>query len=61
MKERACLNCRRIYEEEKCPNCGESQNIENFKGEINVFDIEKSIIAKKMKINSKGKFAIKTK
>lgn len=61
MKEKVCLNCKRIYKEEKCPSCGENRFSENFKGEIEIFNPEKSIIAKKIKINSKGRFAIKIK
>lgn len=60
-KEKACLNCKIIYEGDKCPICKENNYTESFKGVINVLNQEKSFIAKKMKINSKGKFAIKTK
>ncbi|MEM4605616.1 MAG: transcription elongation factor subunit Spt4 [Candidatus Pacearchaeota archaeon] len=61
MKEKACLNCKRIYTEQKCPNCGETQFTNVFKGEVEIFEPEKSIVAKKLNINSKGKFAIKIK
>ena len=60
-KEKACLNCKRIYEEGKCPNCGESVFTESSKGEAVIFNPEKSIIAQSLKVNSKGRFAIKTK
>ena len=60
-KEKACLSCRRIYEGEKCPACGEGATTENFKGKVEIFNTEKSEIAENMKINKKGEFAIKTK
>jgi len=60
-KEKACLNCKTIYEGDKCPNCEENVFSENFKGRVYVFNAEKSDIAKKMKIRQKGEFAIKTK
>ncbi len=60
MKPRACKICNRIYEGDKCPNCGSAESVENFKGRIVVLDAEKSEIAKKLNIKSKGNFAIKT-
>jgi RNA polymerase subunit RPABC4/transcription elongation factor Spt4 len=60
-KERACLNCRMIFEGTKCPSCGEGVFSETFKGEVEVFNPEESLIAKNMKINKKGRYAIKTK
>jgi RNA polymerase subunit RPABC4/transcription elongation factor Spt4 len=60
-KEKACLNCRQIYEGEKCPACGETVFNESFKGRVYIFDTEKSEVAKNMKINHKGESAIKTK
>lgn len=60
MKQKACKICKRIYEEEKCPNCGAKESTDSFKGRIIVFDSEKSEIAQKLNIKSKGNFAIKT-
>jgi RNA polymerase subunit RPABC4/transcription elongation factor Spt4 len=60
-KERACLNCRMIFEGSKCPACGESVFSETFKGEVEIFNPEESLIAKNMRINKKGRHAIKTK
>lgn len=60
MKEKACLNCKMIYEGDKCPNCGESATTDSFKGKIHVFNPE-SEIAKNMKLDKKGLFAIKVK
>ncbi len=60
-KEKACLNCRAIYEGESCPNCGESVTTDVVKGRVHIFNSEKSEVAKNMKINGNGEFTIKTK
>ncbi len=60
-KRKACLDCRRIFEGESCPVCGSSAGSETFKGRVFIFNPEESEIAKNMKINHKGEFAIKTK
>jgi len=60
-KEKACLNCKAIHTEPKCPQCGETPSNDSFKGRIHVFNPEKSEMAYRMKIRNKGEFAIKTK
>ncbi len=60
-KEKACLNCRTIYEGTKCPNCGETPASETFKGRIHIFDSKKSEMAENMGLNNEGEFAIKSK
>lgn len=60
-KEKACLNCRTIFEGAKCPNCGENVFSEGFKGEVEIFKPEESLVAKNMGIKTKGRYAIKTK
>jgi len=60
-KDKACLNCKIIFEGTKCPLCNETTFSESYKGRIYIFDSKKSEIAKNMKINSDGLFAIKTK
>jgi RNA polymerase subunit RPABC4/transcription elongation factor Spt4 len=59
-KEKACLNCKAIYFGDRCPKCNETPANESFKGRIHVFNAEKSEMADKMKINTEGEFAIKT-
>lgn len=59
-KEKACLDCRTIYEGEKCPSCGSNASSDGFKGKVHIFDAEKSEIANNMKINKNGEYAIKT-
>jgi len=59
-KAKACLNCRKVFEGDKCPDCGESATTESFKGRVYIFNTEDSKIAKNMKVVQKGEFAIKT-
>ena len=60
-KEKACKTCRTVYEGSKCTGCGasSSDSTNAFKGKVVVLDPEKSKIAKKLKIEKKGVFAIK--
>ncbi|MBI2044321.1 DNA-directed RNA polymerase subunit E'' [Candidatus Pacearchaeota archaeon] len=60
MKQKACRNCNRIFEGEKCPNCGSTEWTESFKGRIIVLNPEKSEIANKLNFKNKGNFAVKT-
>jgi len=60
-KEKSCLNCKTIYEGDKCTNCGETPASDAFKGRVHIFNSKKSELAYNMKINSEGEFAIKTK
>lgn len=60
-KEKSCLNCRTIYEGDKCPSCGETPSSDSFKGRVHIFNSEKSEMADNMKIYKNGEFAIKTK
>ena len=59
-KEKACKNCKRIYEGDVCPNCEKKEFSDTFKGKIEIVDPEKSELAKEMKINKKGLYAIRT-
>ncbi len=59
VKEKACKNCKMIYEGDVCPNCDKRETSDNFKGKIEIFDTEKSELAKNLKINKKGIYAIK--
>lgn len=59
-KPRACKICNKIYEGDKCPGCESKEFTENFKGRVFITNPEKSEIAQKLNIKSKGNFAIKT-
>ncbi len=58
---RACKICKRIYEGDKCPECGSQEYTEDFKGRIMVLDAENSEVAQKVKIKKRGMYAIKSK
>ncbi len=59
-KKKAWKICNNIYEGDKCPKCDSKESTDSFKGRIVVSNPEKSEIAKKLNIKSKGNFAIKT-
>jgi RNA polymerase subunit RPABC4/transcription elongation factor Spt4 len=59
VKQKACRRCRFIHEGEKCPKCGSTTNSDTWKGRIEVFDPEKSEIAKSLKLENKGTYAVK--
>ncbi|MEK6741955.1 MAG: transcription elongation factor subunit Spt4 [Nanoarchaeota archaeon] len=59
-KQKACRLCSTIYEGDKCPKCDSKDSTESFKGKIVVLNPEKSEIANKINLKSKGNFAIKT-
>ena len=58
-KDKACKNCKLIYDEDSCPSCGKKENSETFKGRVEIINSEKSKIAKELKINKNGCYAIK--
>lgn len=60
-KQKACRICNRIFEGDKCPQCGSKESTDSFKGRVVVLNPEKSEIAGKLKIKEKGNFAIKSK
>jgi DNA-directed RNA polymerase subunit E" len=60
VKEKACKVCNTIFDGDKCPRCESKESTESFKGRIVVLQPEKSEIAPKLNIKSKGNFAIKT-
>jgi RNA polymerase subunit RPABC4/transcription elongation factor Spt4 len=59
--KKACKICKRIYEEGNCPNCGSNEYVKDFKGIVTVFDPQNSEIAKSMKLNTAGDYAVKVK
>jgi len=58
-KEKACRNCKRIYEGDICPICERRDTSDAFKGKIEIINTEKSEIGEQLKINKKGIYAIK--
>lgn len=61
MTQKVCKQCNRIYEGEKCPSCGSQEYGEEIKGRVIILDEQNSEIAKKLKIEKKGEYAIKSK
>ncbi len=59
--KKACKNCKMIYEGNECPNCHTKEFVDTWKGRVIIFNTEGSEIAKKLKLNKKGVYAIKTK
>ncbi len=59
-KQKACKKCRFLHNEEKCPKCGSTANTESWKGRIEVVNVEKSEIAKNLKLAEKGVYAVKS-
>ncbi len=58
-KEKACKICKRIYEEDECPNCAKKEITNTFKGKVEIINPEKSEVANQLKINRKGLYAIR--
>ena len=59
-KLKACKECRTIFEGDKCPKCSSQSFSDSWKGRVVVMNPEQSDVAKKLKIEEKGTFAIKT-
>ena len=59
VKQKACRVCKRIYEGDRCPNCGSKESSDGFKGRIEMLNPEKSEIASNIGIKEKGNFAVK--
>ena len=60
-KQKACKICKKIYEKDKCPECGSQEYTKEFKGRVMIFDPENSEVAKNIKVKKAGLYAIKTK
>ena len=60
MTEKACKSCKAIFEGIKCPKCGSEEFTESPKGKVIILKPEESEIAKNLKVNAKGHYAVKT-
>lgn len=58
MALKACRVCKHLTEGKKCEICGSEDLTLKWKGEINIVDPEKSIIAKELGITKPGRYAI---
>jgi len=57
--KKVCKKCRIFVEGSECPICKNANFTETWKGRINILNVEKSEIAKKVGIEVKGEYAIK--
>jgi len=48
-----------FHDEDSCPGCKSSQRATSWKGRINILDVDRSEIGKKIGISVKGEYAIK--
>ena len=58
-KEKVCKSCRAVFEGTKCPNCGSEDLAGSYKGKVVILNPKESEIAKNLKIEKKGTYAIK--
>ena len=58
-KQKACKECKTIYEGEACPNCQSKNSVDSWKGKVIISNPEQSEVAKRLKITKKGTYAIK--
>ena len=59
MIEYACKKCHRIVNKKSCPNCQNVDASKDWKGLVIILDPDKSRIAKSLKIDSVGSFALR--
>lgn len=59
VKDKVCKECGFLSQENKCPNCDSNHFLEKYKGKVLILDSKNSEIAKKLNIESNGKFALK--
>lgn len=57
--EKACKKCKTFFEGSKCPKCGSEEFTDSPKGKVVILKPEESEIAKNLKLNEKGVFALR--
>lgn len=60
-KKKVCKRCKLFVEEESCPLCQGNNFSTNWQGRVFIKDVERSIIANKIGIKTKGEYVIKVK
>ena len=58
-KKKVCRKCKLFVEGDACPLCGSNNFSNSWQGRVYIQDAQKSMIAQKMGIKIKGKYAIK--
>lgn len=61
MKKKVCKKCKIFVDGDACPLCKNSSFSTNWQGRINILDANKSSIASKISISSKGEYTLKVK
>lgn len=59
MAKKVCRKCKMFVEGAACPICKGDSFTDNWKGRIFINDVNKSEIAQKIGIKTKGEYAIK--
>ena len=59
MAKKVCKKCKIFVSGTECPLCKGNTFTETWQGRINIVDANKSEIAKKIGINSKGEYVLK--
>ena len=58
-KKKACRRCKLFVEGDKCPGCDASDFTNTWQGRLFIQDAQRSLIAEKIGIKTKGEYAIK--
>ena len=59
MKKSACKKCKILSDGNECPICKGNLLTTNWQGRVNILDVSKSIIAKKINSPINGEYVIK--
>lgn len=59
MVKKMCKSCKRLVIGDKCPICQTDKLSETWKGRVIIIDASKSEIAKKMKLDAAGEYALR--
>ncbi len=59
MAESVCRNCHRIVSGSTCPVCGSNVLSSDWSGYVVIIDPRRSEIAKRLKVDTPGKYALK--
>jgi len=59
MRKKACKKCKVFFDGEECPYGHGANSVTNWKGRIQILNLEKSEIGKKIGIEHAGEYAIK--
>ena len=61
MAQKACRQCRTLFDGKECPACGSKEGLESFKGKVSIIQPEHSELASKLNLTKPGLFAIRLK